>query len=378
MSNLLTQAGTQLSEQVQAAKAAGRRLIINGSGSKRGWLPNFGDANGELLSTSEVRGIVAYEPEELVVTALAGTPIRELEMTLAQQDQMLAFEPPQFYAQGTVGGMISSGLSGPSRPWFGSVRDALLGISLVNGAGECLNFGGQVMKNVAGYDVSRLVAGAFGALGVVTAASLRVQPRHQQQQTLHLEMNCAAAVRFCRSLAQQYNPVTGTWWHDGVLSIRLGGSEAAVSASVQKLGGQAANVGTLWQDIRDHKHEFFKASLQVGAHQPSAPLKLCRVILPPAAPQDLPGVEAASLAVEWAGGLRWLWHDEPQQVRAWAESVGGWVWVLGEAASALGNLSREHLALMTEIKKAFDPAHLFVSPLNFAVVETADEPAHAH
>lgn len=337
-------------DAVNAARSEQRRLTIAGSGSKRDWLAAAG---GELLVTTECRGIISYDPAELVVTARAGTPIRDLVGELAQHGQMLAFEPPQFYGGGTVGGMVAAGLSGPSRPWSGSVRDAVLGVELVNGLGQRLNFGGQVMKNVAGYDVARLTAGAYGALGVLLSVSLRVQPLLETTMTLQFELDAQAANDLCRQLARQYLPLTGTWWYDHRLYLRLAGSAAAVKDAMQQLGGERAQGDGPWSEVTHHSHDFFKVSSPADVDR--AEQSLWRVIVPPASPVG----EHTSLALEWAGGLRWLWHSDESLVRAYAQERQGWAWAMAQPV----RLEPVVQQTMRAIKAAFDPDDLFVSPL---------------
>ncbi len=350
--------GQRIVEAVKSARASGQRLVTRGLGSKRRWLA---EASGEFLETLEHTGIVAYDPAELVVTARAGTPLRELAAELAQADQALAFEPPQFFASGTVGGMVSAGLSGPSRPWCGSTRDAVLGVEIVNGLGEQLTFGGQVMKNVAGYDVSRLMAGACGALGVVLQVSLRVQPEREHVATLRFELDAQQANDKCRRLAGSYLPLTGTWWTDGCLYLRLAGTEAGVLSAQRSLGGDRIDPGRMWEDIRDHSADFFKPDTR-GVPD-TKQQRLWRVIVPPAAP--LPRLPVSDLAVEWGGGQRWLWHDAANEVNGYARAHQGWAHALGEGCV----LDAIELRYMNAIKRAFDPDGVFASPLALDVAD---------
>jgi len=349
-------------EAVHDARDGGHTLSIRGHGSKRAWLP---DTGGSVLETLEHSGIVAYDPAELVVTARAGTPLRSLLSELAQHGQTLAFEPPQFFDSGTVGGMVSAGLSGPARPWCGAARDAVLGVQLINGLGEVLTFGGQVMKNVAGYDVSRLAAGACGSLGVVLQASLRVQPVREHVMTLSFELDPSEANQKCRQLAQSYLPLTASWWAQGRLYLRLAGSETALLSAQSALGGEAVDAATLWSEIRDHQHGFFRNGGRDLPDKPedASPRQLWRVIVPPAAP--MPDLPHADIAVEWGGGQRWIWHDRTDAVCGYARDHKGWAWALGEPQT-LEPLQGRYMAA---IKKAFDPHGVFASPL---------EDNHAH
>ena len=348
------------SERIMAAVLdAGRdrrQIHVAGTGSKRTWLPT---ASGEMLAMTEHTGMVAYDPAELVVTVRSGTAIKELVAELAQADQILAFEPPQFHAAGTVGGMVSCGLSGPARPWAGAVRDAVLGVELVNGIGERLRFGGQVMKNVAGYDVSRLATGAFGSLGAILQVSLRVQPRPEKQATVVFELDAQTANDKCRQLAQSPLPVSASWWTGGQLHVRLSGSAAGVDQAVRQLAGTSVTSDGLWAGIRDHDLAFFKLTsmdtVDRTGHQ------LWRIVVPPAsAVEDLGVGNEAALALEWAGGLRWLWCDDADRVAAYVAKHRGWAWALGESMP----IDETQRRYMRAIKQAFDPGDLFASPLD--------------
>jgi glycolate oxidase FAD binding subunit len=345
-------AAARIVEAVQSGRAEGQRLLLRGQASKRGWLA---ETDGEFLETLEHSGIVSYQPSELVVTVRCGTPLKDLIAELHQHGQALAFDPPQFFDGGSVGGMVSAGLSGPSRPWHGSTRDAVLGVEMVNGHGERLTFGGQVMKNVAGYDVSRLMAGACGSLGVVLQASLRVAPLLEHSVTLAFELDAQQANDKCRAAARTYLPLSGSWWADGRLFLRLAGTQAGVTAACAELGGEAVEPGKLWDEVRDHAASFFKASARQMAG--ASANRLWRVIVPPAAP--MPDVAAADLAVEWGGGQRWLWQDDAAAVQAYARDHGGWAWALGESLQ----LEPTQQRLMSAIKAAFDPDGIFASPL---------------
>ena len=341
-----------------------RQLVVRGDGSKTGWWPT---QVGTLLNVDTHRGVVAYDPTELVMTVRAGTPITTVVAALAERNQQLAFEPPQFGGRGTVGGMVSAGMSGPARMWCGATRDAVLGVKLLNGLGEVLDFGGQVMKNVAGYDVSRLVTGAWGALGVILQASLRVQPQTETTTTLCFDLSAEAAVAKSRQLAGQYLPLTGSWWCAGQLFLRLSGAHSAVAQAVTELGGEVCDGSALWRGVRDHEHAFFAAGNAAVAEG----AKLWRVIVPPAAP--LPQNLALPLAIEWGGALRWVWHTEDATVQQYARAAGGWAWAIGTKQPLDPAQSR----LMGRIKDAFDPHNLFATPLSYTPYTAGGVP-HAH
>jgi glycolate dehydrogenase FAD-binding subunit len=340
---------------INEARADKRRLRICGNGSKRQHLPVH---DGEMLAVNEYRGIEHYDPAELVITVRAGTPIREVVAELAQRNQCLAFEPPLFFNDGTVGGMVAAGFSGPARPWHGSVRDAVLGVEMVNGLGEVLSFGGQVMKNVAGYDVSRLMAGAFGALGVLLSVSLRVQPLQEHELTLAFDESSAQANTRARQWAQKYLPLSATWWQGDRFFVRLSGTEAAVLETAQLLGGEQIDGSRMWVDVRDQNLDFFKPSTPEFSR--ASGQQLWRLVLPPATPvSDIGDDPQTGLAIEWGGGQRWLWHESAELVQAYAQQHGGWSWAVGEPML----LDPGHSKYMRAIKQAFDPDDLFVSML---------------
>jgi glycolate oxidase FAD binding subunit len=360
----------QIISSVKDAHASEQSLVISGQGSKSAWLPDAVIGAGGSLDVTGHSGIQAYQPEELVITARAGTSLEEINAVLAAEGQMLACDPPRFQptqadgvvgdnAGGTLGGVVATGLSGPGRPWSGAVRDALLGAELVNGKGEYLKFGGQVMKNVAGYDVSRLQAGAWGNLGVLASISIRVHPVWQDQCTLVFQMSAEQAQQKCLRLAQQNLPLQGTCWQYGVLSLRLGGHASGVAGAKLALSGEVLQGGIdleYWANLRDHKADFFQQ--QLSSQMPGAK-KIWRLVVPSAAP--LPGswLNADDLLIEWGGGLRWLRHDDDAAVVAYAKSVGGWCWAKGE----LMPIDPVQGRYMSELKRAFDPKNIFLSPM---------------
>lgn len=355
----------QMISVVKDAYASEQSLVISGHGSKSAWLPSVADEAGGTLAVAGHSGIQAYQPEELVITARAGTSLEEISSVLAAEGQMLACDPPGFQsiqpdvvvgnnAGGTLGGVVASGLSGPGRPWSGAVRDAILGVELVNGKGEYLKFGGQVMKNVAGYDVSRLQAGAWGNLGVLASISIRVHPIWQDQCTLVFPVSAAQAHQKCLLLAQKNLPLQGTCWQGGALYLRLGGHASGVAGAKLALGGEAMQDSrglAFWAQLRDHKADFFL--------QHHVPKKVWRLVVPSAA--QLPGawISPDDLLIEWGGGLRWLRHNDGAAVAAYAKSVGGWCWAKGEQMPIDAVQGR----YMNELKRAFDPQNIFLSPM---------------
>jgi glycolate oxidase FAD binding subunit len=365
-----------LIERVQQARAARANLCIRGGDTKAFY---GGGPRGEPLDMGALSGISSYEPTELVVTARAGTPLAELEAVLAEKNQCLAFEPPRFALGGndtgtaprggndtgtaprggTVGGMVAAGLSGPSRAAVGAVRDHVLGLTLLNGKCEVLSFGGQVMKNVAGYDVSRVLAGSMGVLGAICEVSLKVLPRPAATATLRFEMDQARVFRQFNEWAGRPLPLHASAWWQGLLVLRLSGAAAAVHAATQTLGGEPVPpelAAAFWDGLRDQHDEYFvnaRAALDSGA-------TLWRLSLPPTAP---PLALDGDCLVEWGGAQRWLCARLPAEtVRDAAAAAGGHATLFmghdrsaGEFAPLKSPLDRIH----RELKRAFDPDGVF-------------------
>jgi glycolate oxidase FAD binding subunit len=335
-----------LSRTIREAAAQKRPLCIRGGGTK----DFYGAAvQGARLDTTAYRGIVAYEPTELVITARAGTPLDEVEAALAEKGQMLAFEPPHFGAGATVGGCVAAGLSGPRRPYAGALRDFLLGVRMLDGRGSDLRFGGQVMKNVAGYDVSRLMAGSMGTLGVLLEVSLKVLPRPGAVTTLRMSCDEAEAINRFNDWAGKPLPVTATAWRDGELWVRLAGAPAAVDAAAGKIGGAAvepSQAGRFWDDLREQTDPFF-----------SGEAPLWRVsVRSTAAPLGLPGGQL----IEWGGALRWLKSAaDAKAIRTAASAAGGHATLFrapDKSAGAFQPLPPALLKLHRNLKQALDPA----------------------
>jgi glycolate oxidase FAD binding subunit len=333
----------QLAETITDAAARRAPLRIRGGGSK----DFYGrDPSGDVLDTRGYAGIVDYEPTELVVTARAGTPLADLERTLHENGQMLACEPPLFGDGTTVGGCVAAGLSGPRRPYSGSVRDHILGVRVLDGKGADLRFGGRVMKNVAGYDVARLMAGALGTLGVILEVSMKVLPRPPSEITLRREHGAAQAVELVNAWGGKPLPISATCHIDGALYVRLSGAEPAVDAARRKLGGETVGDGErFWSALRDHRLEFFRTAEA-----------LWRVaVKSTAAPLDLPGRQL----IEWSGALRWVAHDaDPHAVREAATRAGGHATLFRSTrprAEPFHPLSPALARLHAKLKHAFDP-----------------------
>jgi glycolate oxidase FAD binding subunit len=355
------QAQSELTARIAAAAQNNTPLRIRGGGSKDFYAESL---VGDVLDTSPLNGIVSYEPSELVVTALAGTPLAGLEALLAAQGQCLPFEPPHFSPNTTVGGMVAAGLSGPARASVGAVRDFVLGVKLINGKAEHLTFGGQVMKNVAGYDVSRLMVGAMGTLGLLTEVSLKVLPIAPLEATLKFEMVQAQALEKLNSWGGQPLPLNASCWLQdagvGTLYVRLRGAVAAVEAACKTMGGErmdnAASAAD-WQRARNQQLQWF--------NDRTAQQDLWRLSVPQTTPElALPDAPL----IEWHGGLRWV-RAEPEhaaRVREAAVAHGGYA-TLFIAAGARKTVATGRFDALKppldkihrELKREFDPAGIF-------------------
>ncbi|KAB7619753.1 glycolate oxidase subunit GlcE [Alkalilimnicola sp. S0819] len=331
----------QLSERVRAAAQAREALEIRGQGSKA----FYGrPVAGAPLELSGYRGVVSYEPTELYITARAGTPLSELEAVLAEQHQMLPFEPPRFGGAGTIGGAIATGLSGPRRPFAGAARDFVLGVRCLNGQGEDLRFGGQVMKNVAGYDLSRLISGSLGTLGVLLEVSLKVLPRPRFEQSLSLDLPLAEGLAQADRWVGENLPLSGCA-HDGErLHIRLSGAEPAVQAAARRIGGDTLDK-SWWDGLRDHSLPFFRVD---------APL--WRLSLPPGARPTLSG-EALH---DWGGRQIWLRAaPDAHELQGLAARHGGHATLFrgpqDTETPVFQPLSAPLMALHRRLKQSLDP-----------------------
>ncbi|NDU86014.1 MAG: glycolate oxidase subunit GlcE [Ferrovum sp.] len=331
-------------EQVRSAFAERRPLKIRGGGSKDFLVSS---AAPNILDMRLFSGIVSYEPSELVVTARAGTPLITLERLLEERGQCLPFEPPHLGLQATVGGMVAAGLSGPRRMTHGSVRDYVLGVRMVDGQGRDLTFGGQVIKNVAGFDVSRLMVGAWGSLGVLAEISLKVMPRMPYQMTLEWVMNEAQALKCMNEWAGQPWPISASSFHQGRLRLRLEGVQSVVDAAVRKLKGKEVVDGKgWWMALREQQIEFFSSSKPIW-----------RVSLRPTAPSL--GLSGTTL-IEWGGAVRWIASDHgATQIQSVARESGGYAQQFrgGNSASPFPESPRGALqTIHRNIKQLFDPA----------------------
>ena len=385
---------TEFVDRIRSAHAANTPLVIQGGGSK----DFYGNAHeGEVLNTRALTGVVDYQPKELVLTAQAGTPLAEIEALLAEHEQMLAFEPPHFGGNqfplagegandalrapkataspplpnplpqagegandalrapkainATLGGCIAAGLSGPRRPYAGAARDFVLGVRIIDGTGQPLRFGGQVIKNVAGYDVSRLMVGALGTLGLITEVSLKVLPQPARETTLQFELDEAAAIEKMNQWAGQPLPLSATSWHAGLLTVRLSGAASAVHAAQVRLGGEPLHdASAFWQRLRDQTTPFFdKRPLHPEGHK-------WRLAVKPTTP---PLKLGDALWIEWGGAVRWLASDLPAaMLRETAKTAGGHATLFRGKAPADGAFAPLAPALATlhrALKQRFDP-----------------------
>ena len=339
----------EFAERIRAAAAASTPLALHGSQSKS-FLGNA--AVGEPFDLRAHAGIVNYVPDELMLTARAGTRLADIDALLAGHGQMLGFEPPRFGADATLGGTLATGLSGPRRASAGAARDFVLGMRILDGRGQALRFGGEVMKNVAGYDVSRLMAGAFGTLGVILDASLKLLPRPRAERTQVFDLDTPLALARLRSWAQRPLPISASAILDGRLYIRLSGAVAAVRAAAAELGGETFDADSFWTDLREHRLAFF-----------ADPRPLWRVSVAPAA--ALADLDVARL-IEWQGAQRWLKTDAaPAHIRELAAAGGGHATRFRAGAKptpidhAFHPLPRALLDLHRRLKERFDPHRLF-------------------
>ena len=348
----------QFRARVLAASAAGTPLRLRGGGSKDWYGQSIA---GELLDTRPYSGIVDYEPTELVITARCGTPLAEIEAALAAQRQMLAFEPPHFGPGATIGGVVASALSGPRRASAGAVRDFMLGAVLMDGRGEVLTFGGQVMKNVAGYDVSRLLAGSLGTLGLILQVSLKVLPLPPREASLRFALNEIDALTRLNQWAGLPLPISASCWyndgHDGALSLRLSGAGAAVEAALRTLGGEPLpDAAPFWASLREQTHPFFADG---GA--------VWRLSLPQSASAII--LKGRQL-IEWGGAQRWLAIDgdagcDPDMaagIRRSVAAAGGHATLFRGGDKGVGvfqPLAPAVAAIHQRLQLAFDPAGIF-------------------
>lgn len=335
-------------DRIVAATNTASPLRLRGNGTKD-WYGQ--QLQGEVLDTTGYTGIVDYDPTELVITARCGTNLREIGKALSAHNQMLAFEPMRFDGLATIGGIVAAGLSGPRRMAVGAVRDFVLGAVMMDGRGEVLHFGGQVMKNVAGYDVSRLLTGSLGTLGLILEVSVKVLPKPVAQQSLRFAMTEAEALHQMNVWGGQPLPISASCWYQGQLTVRLSGARAAVDAAIVKMGGEVlADADTFWDQLREHQMDFFAESTE----------GLWRLSLPSTtAVLQLPG----ETLTEWGGAQRWLKTTaDATTIRAAAEAAGGHAILFRGGDKSVGvfhPLKAPVADIHRRLKASFDPAGIF-------------------
>jgi glycolate oxidase FAD binding subunit len=352
----------QLADTIRAAAGKNAQIRIRSGGTKDFYgsrAATSANPDGGILDATAYAGIVDYEPTELVVTARAGTRLVDLETELSKHGQMLAFEPPRFGAGATLGGCVAAGLSGPRRASAGAVRDFVLGVRMLDGKGADLGFGGQVMKNVAGYDISRLMTGSMGTLGLMLEVSLKVLPLPAMELTLCLPMSEREAIEKMNLWAGKSLPISATCFHDGELTLRLSGAEPAVRAARTMLGGEEIMRGiTFWESVREQTHAFFqpgKLLWRLSIKSTTPPLSL-----------------QGKQLIEWGGALRWLVIDTDVDadtealhiaVRQAAQKAGGHATLFrsygSPAAAVFHPLTPAMMNISQRLKEKFDPMRIF-------------------
>jgi glycolate oxidase FAD binding subunit len=347
-----TDISQQLQQQVQHALEQKTALSIVGGNSKAFYgLDDSRLASAETLDVSGHRGVISYEPTELVITARAGTPLAEVEKLLDENGQMLPFEPPAFGESATIGGTIACNLSGPRRAYAGAARDFLLGCKIINGKGELLSFGGEVMKNVAGYDVSRLMAGAFGTLGVLLEVSLKVLPKAEKQSTQLFNCSSVEMLDKIHAWSQTPLPITASSFHDSTLRVRVAGAADAVVAAIQTIGGKTVDhADQYWLDLKEQRLDFFDTD------RPLWRISLASDI------DFFSADKESSFLYEWGGALRWLKTETPAEIiqQAAADNAGHAILFRHpEQQTRFQALPPGLLHIHKNLKQAFDPENIF-------------------
>jgi glycolate oxidase FAD binding subunit len=335
-----------LCTSIQQANSSKQSLQLSAGGSKSFY---GNQIFAPPLDVSANIGIVDYEPSELYISARNGTLLSEIESTLEASNQMLPFEPPHFTSQATLGGTVACGLSGPRRAYANSMRDCILGTNIVNGKGEYLQFGGNVMKNVAGYDVSRLMCGAFGTLGILTQISLKVIPKPQSEITIAIEVNQNEALETMNAWMQTQLPISATYFNNDVLYVRIAGLEKTTKKVHENIGGERfQDSDTFWKNIKDHQADFFQTDLPIW-----------RVIIPSNTPVLSISGESC---LEWNGGLRWIKSSEDaQHIINQCQTANGHATLFKaktKANDCLPSISPKLQNLHLNLKSSFDPNHI--------------------
>ena len=331
-----------LQQQIQQASANAMPLEICAGGSKSFYGNN---SEGEPLDVSTHSGIIDYDPAELVITLRAGCLLKDVEALLAKQGQMLGFEPPHFSDRATIGGTVAAGLAGPRRAFAGGIRDFILGTKILNGRGEVLNFGGRVIKNVAGFDVSRLMVGSMGTLGVLLEVSMRVIPAFETEVTLGFDHDTAEAhIRWINELCGRPLPLSASMWHQGRSLIRLSGSKQGVASASKTLGGDKEEA--VWESLREHKHAFFEKHSHVN-----------RLCLPSASELSL----KQDQLIEWSGAQRWIGDCDIERMRERVATRQGNLCLFRsqQREAVFQAIDDAAMVLHRNLKSRFDPARIF-------------------
>ncbi len=344
---------TTLQQSVKDALSDNTPLYIHGGNSKL-FYGNTVDANP--LDVSQHTGIINYDPTELCITVRAGTLLSDIEDILDKENQILPFEPPQYTANTTIGGAIAAGISGPRRAYTGSVRDAILGVKIINGEGEIVSFGGQVMKNVAGYDLSRMMVRSQGTLGVILEVSIRLLPKPKKVITVNFTNSQKTALEYFQASRTKQFPITASAWFDNQAYIRLSGSEKSLADKlkilINELGAKPVeNPTQFWKDIRDHKHHFFAREDK----------PLWRLSLPPAS-DEIAQIGDNQL-IEWGGAQRWVNTNTPANIiQSSANSRGGYATLFKgniPEVSCFPIIDNNLMKLHTQLKNNMDPQGIF-------------------
>lgn len=331
-----------LQQQIREASANAAPLNICGGGSKAFY---GNESEGEALNVASHSGVIDYDPAELVITLRGGCRLKDVEALLAKEGQMLGFEPPHFSDHATIGGTVASGLAGPRRVFSGGIRDFILGAKVLDGRGEVLNFGGRVIKNVAGFDVSRLMVGAMGTLGVLLEVSLRVMPRFETEKTLGFDHQSAEEhIRWINELCGQPLPLSASMWHQGRSLVRLSGSEQGVSSASRLLGGDSEKEP--WDALREQSYAFFENHDQLN-----------RISLPPTTGFSLQQEQL----IEWAGAQRWIGECDVERLRERLTPKLGSLcrFRCQQRESVFQSPGEATMVLHRNLKSRFDPARVF-------------------
>lgn len=330
----------RLLDSVHQAVARKRQLSILGHGTKACFARS---TSGDALQSRDHVGVIEYQPDELTISVRAGTPLPDIAAALDEHGQMLACDPPRFFGSGTIGGAVASGLNGPGRPWYGSLRDAVLGIEIVNGLGERLRFGGSVMKNVAGFDVSRMMVGSLGVFGLIMSVNLRVHPKPEIERSISVELSWDDAwAVFCETIAKP-SVVTATCFWSGSLFLRLSGNRASVDQACASFPSSTEIENDIWTQLRDHDHSFFQSSEELRRTW------LGRGIRPSITDDE-------RCLIEWAGAQ--IWSLRGRDDSASADEMDA-----SESFNRTSAGPRSESKYVRRLRRAFDPHNLFNSDL---------------